>query len=222
MYDSMNVVLTDHTVIHNIKSTIDSIPGIIRTGDHKKISHMMIFYWVFHFVATAAMIGTISADGQQLKKFNELIGTLMVILQLTITKIFESTNKQYENCMRIQSNVADIKHTFLGLIRDYRELLYRGIDADEHAKERLTRLNDRIVENLQAYERNMHIFTLFVNSFFWKSPEYTPFLEKDVIRDNFVTILNDFQKDNSNLTIDVHDVHVLQMVPAISIDYMSY
>jgi len=65
----------------------------------------------------------------------------------------------------------------------------------------------------------MHIFTLFVNSFFWKSPEYTPFLEKDVIRDNFVTILNDFQKDKSNLTIDAH---VLQMEPAISIDYMSY
>ena len=121
----------------------------------------MIFYWVFHFAATAAMIGTISADGQ-LKKFNELIGTLMVILQLMITKIFESTNKQYENCMRIQSNVSDINYTILGLIRDYHDLLDRGINVNECAKERLTRLNDRIVENLQAYERNMHIFTLFV------------------------------------------------------------
>jgi hypothetical protein len=190
----------DPTVIQNIKTTVDSIPGIIRPGDHKKISRLMIFYWVFHFAATAAMIGTIAADGQ-MKKFNELIGTLMVILQLMITKIFESTNKQYENCMRIQSNVSDINYTILGLIRDYHDLLDRGINVNECTKERLTRLNDRIVENLEAYERNMHMLTLLVNSFFWKSPEYTPFLEKDVIRDSFVTILNDFKKDIDKLNV---------------------
>ncbi|AGE53323.1 hypothetical protein PBCVFr5L_787L [Paramecium bursaria Chlorella virus Fr5L] len=103
--------------------------------------------------------------------------------------------------MRIQSNVSDINYTILGLIRDYHDLLDRGINVNECAKERLTRLNDRIVENLEAYEQNMHMLTLFVNSFFWKSPEYTPFLEKDVIRDSFVTILNDFKKDIDKLNV---------------------
>lgn len=187
-------------VIQNIKSTIDSISGIIQPGGHKKISHLMIFFWFVHFVSTGVLAFVVLKDRND--NDGSLIGTLMVILQLMITKIFESSNKLYDNCMRIQSNVADINFTILGLIRDYHELLDRGIDTNERAKERLKKLNDRVIENLEAYERNMHIFTLFVNSFFWKSPEYTPFLEKDVIRDNFVTILNDFQKDIDKLNID--------------------
>jgi len=185
-------------VIQNIKFTIDSIPKVIRPDGHKKISHMMNFYWVIHFVGTAVMIGIISSGGVA-RKYDSLIGTLMVILQLMITKIFDSTNKLYDNCMRVQSNVADINFTVLGLIRDYHDLIDRGIDNNERAKERLKKLNDRVIANLEAYKRNMHTFTLIVNSFFWKSPEYTPFLEKDAIRDNFVAILTDFQKDIDRL-----------------------
>ena len=184
-------------VIQNIKSTIVSIPGIIRPGDHKKISHLMIFFWVVHFVSTGALAFFVLKDEND--NDATLIGTLMVILQLMITKIFESSNKLYDNCMRIQSNVADINYTILGLIRDYHDLFDRGININDRVKERLKKLNDRVVDDLEAYERNMHIFTLFVNSFFWKSPEYTPFLEKNVIRDNFVSILDDFQKDIDKL-----------------------
>lgn len=215
----MDGAIKDPTVIQNIKTTIDSIPGIIRTDGHKKISRMMIFYWGLHFIATAIMTTFVILDKEN--QNSQLVGTLMVILQLMISKIFESSNKMYDNCMRIQSNVADINITILGLIRDYHCLLNKGIHNNERSKERLTKLNDRVVENLQAYKRNMHILTLFVNSFFWKSPEYTPFLEKDAIRDNFITILNDFQKEVAGCCTENR---VLQKVHSsnVSIDTVSF
>jgi hypothetical protein len=112
--------------------------------------------------------------------------------------------------------VADINFTILGLIRDYHALFDRGINNNERAKERLKKLNDRVIENLEAYERNMHTFTLIINSFFWKSPEYTPFLEKDAIRNNFVAILNDFQKDIDKQNIDMHAISRLHNLDDVS------
>jgi hypothetical protein len=179
-------------ILEDINITISSIPRIIKPHGHKKIGHTMIFFWAFHIIATAIMtlLIIIPPDTD-----NMLISTFMIILQLMVTKIFESTNKMYENCMRIQSNVSDIKMTILNILKEYNDFIWTNADLHDHVTEYLSILNGRIIADLEAYSRNMHLLNIIGNSFLWKSPEYTPYLEKGVIQDKFATIMMHLKRE---------------------------
>ena len=179
-------------ILEDINLTISSIPRIIKPNGHKRIGHTMIFFWVFHIVAVAIMtLFTILPPESD----SVLIGTFMIILQLMVTKIFESLNKMYDNCMRIQSNVSDIQMTILNILKDYNDFIWVNADLNDHVTEYLSVLNERIITDLDAYSRNMQMLNIVGNSFLWKSPEYTPYLEKDMIRDKFTTIMVRLKRD---------------------------
>jgi hypothetical protein len=173
-------------ILEDINITISSIPRIIKPNGHKRIGNTMIFFWVFHIVSVAilTLFTILPPDNDTV-----LLGSLMIILQLMVTKIFESLNKMYDNCMRIQSNVSDIQMTILNILKEYNDFIITNAKLLDHVTEHLSILNERIIADLEAYSRNMHILTIVGNSFLWKSPEYTPYLEKDVIRDKFATIM---------------------------------
>lgn len=178
-------------VISNFKNTISSIPEVIDENGHEKIARIMTCIWCLHLIATGIIVYFIVAPGHDDTSF----GTYLIVLQLMVSKIFESSNRMYDNCMMIQSNTADIKETILRLIKDYYDVFEQKHTSEfVHDINYISILDERIKDDLLAYSRNMHTWTIILNSFFWKSPEHTPFLEKDAIRDKLIMIINHLNK----------------------------
>ncbi|AGE56697.1 hypothetical protein ATCVNEJV2_652L [Acanthocystis turfacea Chlorella virus NE-JV-2] len=119
-------------------------------------------------------------------------GTGLVILQLMVSKIFDSINRLYDNSLKIQSNTADIKDVILSIIRDYHTLFDSPGKKDpeyERCIESIAVLDNQIRDDLLVYSKNMRTWKIVVNSFFWKSPDHTPLLEKDVIKEKLLRII---------------------------------
>lgn len=181
-------------VIEKFKNTISSIPEVIDENGHEKISRIMTCIWCVHLIATGIFLYFIVSPGHDDTSY----GTCLVVLQLMVSKIFESSNRLYDNCMMIQSNTADIKETILRMMKDYYNVFEQKLTPefvdDIHY---ISILEERIKDDLLAYSRNMHTWTIILNSVFWKSPEHTPFLEKDAIHDKLVMIIKHLQKMSS-------------------------
>jgi hypothetical protein len=80
----------------------------------------------------------------------------------------------------------------LSLIRKYYDVFETmGIKDPEYerCKEGIAILDNQITDDLERYSKNMTTWKIVMNSFFWKSPEHTPMLQKDVIKDKFIRIL---------------------------------
>ncbi|AGE56378.1 hypothetical protein PBCVNEJV1_649R [Paramecium bursaria Chlorella virus NE-JV-1] len=181
-------------ILKDVNDTIDSISHEVKPHGHKKIGRIMIFFWSLHVVATVLLTVFLFRHPDD----NVIIGTFLIILQLMIGKIFESANKMYDNCMRVQSNVADIKSNMIDIFREYKDLADKHVELQPDIVSSIEILNDRILEDLRVYSRNMCAFNIVINSFLWKSPEYTPFLEKDAIRDKFATSIKRIKQKIKN------------------------
>ncbi|AGE50231.1 hypothetical protein ATCVCanal1_560L [Acanthocystis turfacea Chlorella virus Canal-1] len=176
-------------VIEHFETTIKHIPIDIDDDGHKKISKINIFFWGVHLSITISLFCLIVLqDGT----IDTTAGTGLVILQLMVSKIFESVNRLYDNALKIQSNTADIKDVIINIIKDY----YNVFDASkkdpeyERCLESIAILDHQIRDDLVVYARSMRAWKIVVNSFFWKSPEHTPLLEKDVIKEKLLRIIS--------------------------------
>jgi hypothetical protein len=139
----------------------------------------------------------------------------MIILQLMVTKIFESANKMYENCMRIQSNVSDINITILHAIKQYHAWIRKNnMDMYDDVSGMFDALNDHILQDLETYSRNMHALNILANSFLWKSPEFTPYLEKNAIKDRISAIMSQLQQEDQ--------LNQNQNSQTMTLDYAAY
>ena len=120
-------------------------------------------------------------------------GTGLVILQLMVSKIFESVNRLYDNALKIQSNTADIKDVIISIIKDYYNVFDTAKKDDpeyERCIESIAVLDHQIRDDLVVYSKSMRTWKIIVNGFFWKSPEHTPLLEKDVIKEKLLRIIS--------------------------------
>lgn len=176
-------------VITNFETTIKQIPRDIDDDGHKKISKITIFFWGFHLSITISLFFFIVMyDGT----IDTTAGTGLVILQLMVSKIFESVNRLYDNALKIQSNTADIKDVIINIIKDYYNVFDSSKKDDpeyERCIESIAILESQIRDDLLVYSRNMRAWKIIANSFFWKSPEHTPLLEKDVIKEKLLRII---------------------------------
>ncbi|NBR46869.1 MAG: hypothetical protein EBT68_07140 [Verrucomicrobia bacterium] len=198
-------------ILQNLCNTITSIQSRVKPYGHKKIGRIMIFFWFVHLAATAALTILLIRDQAN----NALIGTFMIILQLMVTKIFESANKMYENCMRIQSNVSDINITILHAIKQYHAWMKKNnTNMYDDVSDMFDALNEHILQDLETYSKNMHVWSILVNSFLWKSPEFTPYLEKDAIKDRISAIMSQLQKEDER--------NLYQGSPTVTLDYAAY
>ena len=75
-------------------------------------------------------------------------------------------------------------------------------------------LNEHILQDLETYSKNMHVWSILVNSFLWKSPEFTPYLEKDAIKDRISAIMSQLQKEDER--------NLYQGSPTVTLDYAAY
>jgi hypothetical protein len=177
-------------VIEHFETTIKQIPVDIDDDGHKKISKINIFFWGVHLSITISLFCLIVLqDGT----IDTTAGTGLVILQLMVSKIFESVNRLYDNALKIQSNTADIKDVIISIIKEY----YNVFDTEkkddpeyERCIESIAVLDHQIRDDLVVYSKSMRTWKIIVNGFFWKSPEHTPLLEKDVIKEKLLRIIS--------------------------------
>jgi hypothetical protein len=173
--------------LEDFRDTIGTIPQSVKPYGHKKISNVMIFFWVVNLAATTAMTILILND----ERTSVLIGTFLIILQLIITKIFETANKMYDHAMRIQLNVNDVKLHMFKDLRTVAEIVSKRKHEDlSDIVHYIHTLNENIVYDLHKYEENMRLKIILLNCIIWKSPEFTLHLEeKDLISHKFSMIL---------------------------------
>jgi hypothetical protein len=126
-------------------------------------------------------------------RVDQLAATGLVVLQLMVTKIFDSAGQLYDNAISVQKNTADITEIMLTIIKKYYNVWEISGNKDpeyERCKESIAILDNQITDDLERYSKNMTTWKIVVNSFFWKSPDHTPLLQKDVIKEKFLRILD--------------------------------
>ena len=175
-------------VIEHFQYTIQQIPANIPENGHKKISRITSIFWLVHLSLTACIFYLIAAED-----IEKVWANCLVVLQLMITKVFESMNRLYDNSLTVQSNAADITDIILTLIKDYYNVFepQNYSDADcERCVESISVLDHQIRDDLDIYSKNMRAWKIIVNSFFWKSPDHTPLLvDKDAIKNRLLRII---------------------------------
>jgi hypothetical protein len=176
-------------VITDFQYTLRKIPKKIDPDGHKKISKITHIFWGIHFSITITLLCLIVLyDG----KIDDLGGTGLVVLQLMVTKFFEASNKLYDNAVSIQNSTADITEVILALIKQYYDVFEKTEIKDpeyERCTESIAILDHQLRDDLDRYSRGMRAWKIVMNILIWTSPQHTPLLQKDVIKDKFLRII---------------------------------
>lgn len=180
--------------IEELKSILSSIPNIIDEDDHKKVSRVMTFFWViYHVTCSGVIIWRIIGS----PLFDDMIfGTVLVILQLMITKISDTCNRMYDTVLGIQNNTMKKKDVILLHVENYSNLV-RNIEVSEK-EHHVDIINNVLRDDLQTYKKNTCFIRILTNAILLKSMEPTPMLEKDAIKENLEALYENIKNEPRN------------------------
>jgi len=196
----------NHDPLVDFMNSLDRMNRDIRPDGHSRIRKIMGMFWIVHMMLTITM--TIMIIRQDLVV---LMSTFLVILQLYITKIFESLNRIYDKAMIVQSNMRYVRADMIDIAKRYAtqmslamteehmSLLY--IDVIENASTRIKNLSQFIEKDVEAFVDDMKIVSLVINALLWKSPEYTRYLEKDAVRTEFLAMNETLEKNLNKIAL---------------------
>jgi hypothetical protein len=85
-------------------------------------------------------------------------------------------------------------------------------NADSGTAVYLRKLIKKINEDLDVYENNMKLKKILWNCITWKSPDYTPYLDKNVIQDRFDDIIRRLEKE-----VKEHEIRCVIVRPSLDI-----
>ena len=178
--------------IEELKITLSSIPNIIDEDDHKKVSRVMTFFWLIYLTCSGVIIWRIIAP----PLLDDLTyGTVLVVLQLMITKISDTCNRMYDTVLSIQNNIMKKKDIILLHVENYSNLV-RNIETDKDHHVHV--INNVLRDDLQTYKRNTCCIRILTNAFLLKSMEPTPMLEKDAIKENLEALYENIKNELRN------------------------
>lgn len=196
----------NHDPLVDFMNSLDRMNKDITPDGHGKIRKIMGMFWIFHMILTITM--TIVIIRQELVV---LMSTFLVILQLYITKIFESLNRMYDKAMVVQTNVRYVRADMieiakryatqlnLAMTEEHMNLMY--IDVIDNASTRIKNLSQFIEKDVDAFIDDMNIASLIINALLWKSPEYTRYLEKDAVRTEFIAMNETLEKNLNKIAL---------------------
>jgi len=154
----------------------------------------MIFFWVLYSLLILFLAPLVI-----LESINPVLSIFFVVLQLNVTKIFESLNKTYDKTTVIQSNLISVKTDMLNIAKKMSMQLggihLRESDLVEKTEGRMRIFGQMIERDVDTFIADMRIASIVLNAMLWKTLRYTKYLEKGVIHSEFISIREDFEEE---------------------------
>ena len=161
---------------------------------HEKVRRVMIFFWVLYSLLILFLAPLVI-----LESINPVLSIFFVVLQLNVTKIFESLNKTYDKTTVIQSNLISVKTDMLNIAKKMSMQLggihLRESDLVEKTEGRMRIFGQMIERDVDTFIADMRIASIVLNAMLWKTLRYTKYLEKGVIHSEFISIREDFEEE---------------------------
>jgi hypothetical protein len=170
------------------KIVLDILATKVNDKGIDKIRKVLFGMWVVHFAIMTTIVW-LSLKSQAVGTVDRL-GLFMIVLQLYFAKILKSLNQMYDKTMAIQSDSKSIQEDIVEISKihkdkkkEYEKVLtsqkYIMIVSDlEH---RLRNLATYILKDLRTYTDSLRTLSLIINAFFWKSPYYKKYLERNAV-----------------------------------------
>ena len=153
---------------------------------HYKVRSVLIGVWAINILCIVPFfVYSILQDSQA-----DLIGLGMVVVPLYISKIIESLNKVSDKLNKVYSDSEYIKLRLIEIFNACEEQTRKCPNGQiKHSVGKyIVSLARGILSDITACDKETKIKSLVINSFFWKSPHYTKFLDRTFVNDKTMLI----------------------------------
>ena len=128
---------------------------------------------------------SLSAHSKVRSVLIDLIGLGMVVVPLYISKIIESLNKVSDKLNKVYSDSEYIKLRLIEIFNACEEQTRKCPNGQiKHSVGKyIVSLSHGILSDITTCDKETKIRNLVINSFMWKSPHYTKYLDRSFVND---------------------------------------
>ena len=148
---------------------------------HSKVRSVLIGVWAINILCIVPFfVYSILQDSQA-----DLIGLGMVVVPLYISKIIESLNKVSDKLNKVYSDSEYIKLRLIEIFNACEEQTRKCPNGQiKHSVGKyIVSLSHGILSDITTCDKETKIRNLVINSFMWKSPHYTKYLDRSFVND---------------------------------------
>ena len=153
---------------------------------HSKVRSVLIGVWAINILCIVPFfVYSILQDSQA-----DLIGLGMVVVPLYISKRIESLNKVSDKLNKVYSDSEYIKLRLIEIFNACEEQTRKCPNGQiKHSVGKyIVNLARGILSDITTCDKETKIKSLVINSFFWKSPHYTKYLDRTFVNDKTMLI----------------------------------
>lgn len=150
-------------------------------SSHTRVRKVLIGVWLFNIICIVPFfVYAILRDSQA-----DLIGLGMVVVPLYISKIIESLQRVSDKINKVYSESEYIKMRLIEIF-DACEMQCKNCpnaQINQSVGKHITNLSRGILADLVTCDKETTITSLILNSFLWKTPHYTKYLDRSFVND---------------------------------------
>ena len=153
---------------------------------HSKVRSVLIGVWAINILCIVPFfVYSILQDSQA-----DLIGLGMVVIPLYISKIIDSLNKVSDKLNKVYSDSEYIKLRLIEIFNACEEQTRKCPNGqiNHSVGKYIVSLSRGILADIVTCEKEVKIKSLVLNSFMWKSPHYTKYLDRSFVNDKTMLI----------------------------------
>ena len=143
--------------------------------------HVLIGIWILNICSIIPLlVYTILKDTK-----GNLIALGMVVIPLYISKMIESLNKTTDKITKVVSESDTIRMRIMEIFDECKEQRTRFIDGQilQSVAIYITSLSRGILSDLAMYEKDTDSWSLIFDSFMWKIPRHTKYLDRTFVNE---------------------------------------
>ena len=190
-YDDLEVGIPESPIkteemMHDLMCASSALSTSESLLAHYNVRSVLIGVWAINILCIVPFfVYSILQDSQA-----DLIGLGMVVVPLYISKIIESLNKVSDKLNKVYSDSEYIKARLIEIFNACEEQTRKC--PNSHIKHSVGKyivsLSRGILADIGTCDKETRIKSLVINSFFWKSPHYTKYLDRTFVNDKAMMI----------------------------------
>lgn len=150
-------------------------------SSHTRVRKVLIGVWLFNIICIVPFfVHAILRESQA-----DLIGLGMVVVPLYISKIIESLQRVSDKINKVYSESEYIKMRLIEIF-DACEMQCKfctNAQLNQSVGKHIVNLSRGILADLVTCDKEITIPNLVINSFMWKTPHYTKYLDRSFVND---------------------------------------